>query len=297
MGKRERHCKIREIISEHDIETQEQLVDYLRAAGFPVTQATVSRDIKELQLVKVQTETGRYKYSLPPEKKVAPAVQLQKALSDTLVKMDQADHLVVLKTIPGNAQAVGALIDQLDWEEIVGTICGDDTCLMITRSRADAKKVLARFTERHIKIKEIIANRPVETQEQLLHHLQMEGIEVTQATISRDMKELHLVKQPEKNGQYKYSFSPLHPYHVKSMLQKTFHDALIKIDQAQNLIVIKTIPGNAHALGVLIDQLEWPEIVGTICGDDTCLIVAQTEADTEKIVEQFSQLISRPQEG
>lgn len=297
MGKQKRHWKIKELINSHNIETQEQLVEHLRKAGFQVTQATVSRDIKELQLVKVLTDSGRYKYSLPPEKKYDPALKLQRVLEDTLVKIDQADNLVVLKTIPGNAHAVGAIIDQLDWQEIVGTICGDDTCLIISRSHDDAKRILSRFSERRLKIKEIIANHPVETQEELIKHLESEGIEVTQATISRDMKELHLVKQPGKDGHYQYGFSPLQQNHVTEMLRKALHDAILKIDQAENLIVLKTLPGNAHALGVLLDQLDWSEIVGTICGDDTCLIVARTGSVTKKITERLYSLISTAREG
>lgn len=292
MGKRERHLKIKEIITNYAIKTQEELVEHLRKSGFAVTQATVSRDIKDLQLVKVLTKNGTYQYSLPVEKNYNPVSQLEKVLSDTLVKMDTAENLIVLKTIPGNAQAVGALIDQLDWEEIVGTICGDDTCLIISRSEEKAKKIFSRFSERHIKIKEIIAMHEITTQEELAEHLKNQGIEVTQATLSRDMKNLQIIKVPTDDGKYKYSLSREKKYDATRQLQQLLTDVFIHLDQAGHLLVIKTIPGNAHALGVVIDQLDWEEIVGTVCGDDTCLIVARTHHDAEKITSRLHELMS-----
>ncbi|WP_062356006.1 transcriptional regulator AhrC/ArgR [Bacillus kwashiorkori] len=147
MSKKQRHIKIREIIGKKEIETQDELVHYLREAGFKVTQATISRDIKELHLIKVPTIKGHYKYSLPADQRFNPLEKLRKTLFDAFVKIDYADHLLVLKTIPGNAQAVGALIDQLEWEEIIGTICGDDTCLVICRSPEMAQNLSTRITD------------------------------------------------------------------------------------------------------------------------------------------------------
>lgn len=141
MNKGQRHIKIREIIMNHEIETQDELVDMLKKAGFNVTQATVSRDIKELQLVKVPMANGRYKYSLPSDQRFNPTQKLKRALMDAFVKLDGTGNLLVLKTLPGNAHAIGVLLDNLDWNEIVGTICGDDTCLIICRTTEDAEKV------------------------------------------------------------------------------------------------------------------------------------------------------------
>ncbi|SFA44861.1 transcriptional regulator, ArgR family [Parageobacillus thermantarcticus] len=141
MNKGQRHIKIREIIMNHEIETQDELVDMLKKAGFNVTQATVSRDIKELQLVKVPMANGRYKYSLPSDQRFNPTQKLKRALMDAFVKLDGTGNLLVLKTLPGNAHAIGVLLDNLDWNEIVGTICGDDTCLIICRTAEDAEKV------------------------------------------------------------------------------------------------------------------------------------------------------------
>ncbi|MFC0188327.1 transcriptional regulator AhrC/ArgR [Fictibacillus iocasae] len=147
MNKGHRHIKIREIIASHNIETQDDLVDSLRNAGFNVTQATVSRDIKELHLVKVPMNDGRYKYSLPADQRFNPLQKLRRTLIDSFITIDQADHLIVMKTLPGNANAIGALIDKLDWEEIMGTICGDDTILIICRSKDVSPEVSQRFLD------------------------------------------------------------------------------------------------------------------------------------------------------
>jgi|SRR5699024_3474236 len=145
MSKMKRHLKIRDIISDHDIETQDELVDHLKKLGFKVTQATVSRDIKELHLVKVPAANGKYKYSTPTEHRFDPKDKLKRLIIESFVSIDSASHFVVLKTLPGNAQAMGALIDDLDWEEIMGTICGDDTCLIICRTEDGTELVKDRF--------------------------------------------------------------------------------------------------------------------------------------------------------
>jgi transcriptional regulator of arginine metabolism len=147
MNKGQRHIKIREIIAENDVETQDELVDQLKSLGYNVTQATVSRDIKELHLVKVPMADGRYKYSLPADQRFNPLNKLKRLLIDAFIKLDTASHFIVLKTLPGNAQAVGVLIDNLDWEEILGTICGDDTCLIICRSEESTNVIRNRFLD------------------------------------------------------------------------------------------------------------------------------------------------------
>ncbi|MCM3111484.1 transcriptional regulator AhrC/ArgR [Lederbergia lenta] len=147
MTKGQRHIKIRELIGTKEIETQDELVEQLRNEGFNVTQATVSRDIKELHLVKVPLSDGRYKYSLPADQRFNPLQKLKRALTDSFVGIDYSQNLLVMKTLPGNAQAVGALIDHLDWEEIMGTICGDDTCLIICRTGEDASVISDKFIQ------------------------------------------------------------------------------------------------------------------------------------------------------
>ncbi|RDI41202.1 ArgR family transcriptional regulator [Falsibacillus pallidus] len=147
MNKGQRHIKIREIIAQNDIETQDELVDELKSAGFNVTQATVSRDIKELHLVKVPLMDGRYKYSLPADQRFNPLQKLKRSLTDAFIRCDTAGHLLVMKTLPGNANAIGALLDNLDWDEILGTICGDDTCLIICRTENDTEIISKRLID------------------------------------------------------------------------------------------------------------------------------------------------------
>jgi len=147
MNKGQRHIKIRDIIVNNDIETQDELVDRLKSDGYNVTQATVSRDIKELHLVKVPLLDGRYKYSLPADQRFNPLQKLKRALLDAFVKIDSASHLIVMKTLPGNAMAIGALIDNLDWDEIMGTICGDDTILIICRTTENTEVISKRFLD------------------------------------------------------------------------------------------------------------------------------------------------------
>lgn len=147
MSKGQRHIRIRDIISNQEVETQDELVERLRAAGFNVTQATVSRDIKELHLVKVPLPDGRYKYSMPAEQKFNPLQKLKRMLVDSYISIDQADHFIILKTLSGHANAVAELIDNLPWEEIMGTISGDNTILIICRSKENTHEVTKRFME------------------------------------------------------------------------------------------------------------------------------------------------------
>ena len=140
--KGQRQMKIREIIATQEIDTQEQLVEALRNAGFNVTQATVSRDMKEMHLVKIPLDDGRYKYSLPTEQKFNPLHRLKRSLADHFVSIDFTENLVVMKCLPGTANAVTALIDSLEWPEIMGTISGDDTLLIICRTREESARVV-----------------------------------------------------------------------------------------------------------------------------------------------------------
>lgn len=147
MNKGQRQLIIREFITSNDIETQEELVALLEKNNIQITQATISRDIKELRLIKVPTATGIYKYSLPADMKFNPLQKLQNFISEAFVSIDEAGNLLVMKTIPGNANAIAVLIDQISWNDIVGTVCGDDTILIICKTPEDAKIVQTRFLE------------------------------------------------------------------------------------------------------------------------------------------------------
>lgn len=143
--KGQRHIKIREIISSRDIETQDELVVALRASGFQVTQATVSRDIKELLLIKVPLDDGRYKYSMPTDQRSNPVQKLKRALVDNFVHIDHSGNLVVMKCLPGTANSIAALLDNMEWSEIMGTISGDDTILLICREPESSQTVIGQI--------------------------------------------------------------------------------------------------------------------------------------------------------
>ena len=145
--KKRRHAKILELINSNDIETQEELQAFILKNGYEVTQATISRDIKELHLIKVPLQDGRYKYSLPADQRFNPIQKLHRALADAFVSIDGTSHMLVMKTLPGNAHAIGSLLDHLDWEEILGTICGDDTILIICREESEREEIKNRLLE------------------------------------------------------------------------------------------------------------------------------------------------------
>ncbi|WP_027093755.1 transcriptional regulator AhrC/ArgR [Cohnella thermotolerans] len=145
--KGQRQRKIRELIGSREIETQEDLVEALRSEGVNVTQATVSRDIKEMQLIKVPLEDGRYKYSMPQDQRYNPAMKLRRALVDHFVNAEAADNLVVVKCLPGTANTIASLIDGMDWPEIMGSISGDDTTLLICRSKEQGAQLVEKIHE------------------------------------------------------------------------------------------------------------------------------------------------------
>lgn len=136
--KNSRQKKILEIIAEKEVETQNQLIDELKNAGVPSTQATVSRDIKELRLVKELTTHGTYRYSLPPEEIGDHAERLKKIFRECVTSYTCAQNLVVLKTLPGLASAACSAIDKMDIEKVAGTIAGDDTAFIAMMDQKSA---------------------------------------------------------------------------------------------------------------------------------------------------------------
>jgi len=140
-----RHAKILEIIEKYVIETQEELAEKLKEQGMDVTQATVSRDIKELRLVKVQTDDGRYRYAPLAQSENVISNKLLTVLTESLVSIDYANNIVVVKTLPGMAQAAASAIDSMKWTEIVGTIAGDDTIMIVCRAEKIAEDLVNRF--------------------------------------------------------------------------------------------------------------------------------------------------------
>ena len=131
--KLERHSKIVELIGKYEIETQEELAEHLKQAGYKVTQATVSRDIRELKLTKVQSENGRQRYMVM-QNQTAFSDKYIRILKDGYVSMDMAQNILVIKTVSGMAMAVAAALDEIHFHEIVGCIAGDDTIMCAVRS-------------------------------------------------------------------------------------------------------------------------------------------------------------------
>ena len=132
----ERHSKIVELISKHEIETQEELADKLNEAGFNVTQATVSRDIRELKLTKVATDGGRQRYVVLQSQGNFSDKYIR-ILRDGFMSMDMAQNILVIKTVSGMAMAVAAALDAIHFTEIVGCIAGDDCIMCAVRSIDD----------------------------------------------------------------------------------------------------------------------------------------------------------------
>jgi len=143
--KKSRHQKIKELVEEYEIETQEELADKLREAGYTVTQATVSRDIRELKLSKISTGDGKQKYTVLLHNDHYLSDKYIRVLKDGFVSMDMAQNILVVKTVSGMAMAVAAAIDAMKMKEIVGSIAGDDTIMMAIRSIEDTQVVMGKI--------------------------------------------------------------------------------------------------------------------------------------------------------
>lgn len=137
-----RQSKIVELVSKYDIETQEDLADRLTKLGFKVTQATVSRDIRELKLTKMTVEDGRQKYVVVQGSDGQMSDKYLRVLRDGFVSVDRAENILVVKTVAGMAMAVAAALDAMQWNEIVGCIAGDDTIMAAIRTKDDALTVM-----------------------------------------------------------------------------------------------------------------------------------------------------------
>ena len=146
--------------------------------------------------------------------------------------------------------------------------------------------------DRQSMILEIISQENIETQEQLLVRLQERGITSTQATISRDIKQMHLIKEPVGHGVYKYAVSGNRTrLNFAEKLRTIFRESITSIDSAQNIVVIKTMPGLANGAAAAIDKLNIPEMLGTLAGDDTCFVVLKdTQAAAELCAEIREQI-------
>ena len=140
-----RHEKIKELIQQYDIDTQEELASRLNEAGFRVTQATVSRDIRALKMMKVTGKDGKSRYVILQELPTEMGEKYTRVLHDALLTIDQGQNILVIRTVPGMAMGVAAALDALNWEEILGSIAGDDTVMCVARTLEEASSVAERL--------------------------------------------------------------------------------------------------------------------------------------------------------
>ena len=145
--KRIRQEKLLELISKYEIDTQDELIERLRESGFEVTQATVSRDIRELKISKMTTGKGTYRYVLPKQTVPTSNMKFNSALIDALISIDYACNIVVLKTHAGLANALAVGIEAMHLDNILGCVAGDDTILLVSRSEDAARHIADRFRD------------------------------------------------------------------------------------------------------------------------------------------------------
>ena len=143
--KSERHAMILELIERNDVETQEDLARLLKEHGISVTQATVSRDIKELRLIKVLTDTGAYKYATVDKAEAGLKDRFIRIFSDSVVAISHSYNLVIIKTLSGSGNAAAEAIDSLHWNEIAGTLAGDNTIFLAVKDLKQVPDVLKRI--------------------------------------------------------------------------------------------------------------------------------------------------------
>lgn len=146
---------------------------------------------------------------------------------------------------------------------------------------------------RQAKIRAIVEAQSIETQEELAAILRDQKIDVTQATVSRDIKEMHLVKVPCGRGKYRYAFpKDLQRAHSEVKMQKIFQDVVTHIETSGNLIVIKTHPGAGGTVAFALDNANWQEIIGTVAGDDTILVVVREGMSAKDLAEHMRNMIT-----
>ncbi|WP_058485274.1 arginine repressor [Defluviitalea phaphyphila] len=146
--------------------------------------------------------------------------------------------------------------------------------------------------KRQSKILELINNNSIETQEELAEKLREAGFEVTQATISRDIRELKLTKIPTEHGTQKYATLIQNEQHISEKFIRVFKEGFVSMDKAQNILVIKTLTGMAMAVAAAMDAFHYEEIVGTIAGDDTIFCAIKSEEDTIRLMEKLKGILN-----
>ncbi len=141
MGRSIRQMKMIELMQTREIETQEELATLLRRAGYKVTQATISRDIKELGIIKVSTDGNKQKYTYSSDEATSVSTKISNLFKHSVLSIEAANNLIVIKTIPGSANMAGMMVDRLSNPSILGCVAGDDTVLVIVKSADDADEI------------------------------------------------------------------------------------------------------------------------------------------------------------
>lgn len=144
---------------------------------------------------------------------------------------------------------------------------------------------------RHAMILEIIESKDIETQSELAEELKRHGVNVTQATVSRDIKDLKLIKALSEKGGYKYATAERVEKDISDRLIRIFSESVLSINAAENIVVIKTLTGSANAAAEAIDSLHWPEIVGTLAGDNTIFVVVQSKEAVSNVVARYQSML------
>ena len=148
-------------------------------------------------------------------------------------------------------------------------------------------------TNRQSKIIEIIQKNEVETQDELSALLEKDGFRVTQATVSRDIRELKLTKIPTAGGRQKYAVITDAPENLSKKYERVLREGFLSMDMAQNILVIKTVSGMAMAVAAAVDAMDWSEVVGCIAGDDTIMCAIRTVEDTAVVMDKIRKIVSK----
>ena len=146
-------------------------------------------------------------------------------------------------------------------------------------------------TMRHAMILQLIDTMEIDTQEMLAEQLLSRGIKVTQATISRDIKELRLIKVLSDHGTYKYATAERAEKNISDRMIRIFAESVVSMTEAENLIVIKTLPASANVAAEAIDSMNWPEIAGTLAGENSIFVAVKTKDQVEKVLERFREIM------
>jgi|GEM_PF-19417 len=290
MDRIKRKKLIKTLIRDKQIGSQQELLDELKHHNLELTQATLSRDINELGIKKIKTQTG-FKYVLDEDKLIINTCVL---LNYEVLDVAHNEIGIFIKTLPGRASGVADLVDKISSDLILTTLAGDNSIFIVPKTITDIpiiREKIESFIDNmeHLNRKKVIKNlikqHQIESQNELLALLKEQNIEITQATLSRDMRELGIKKIHIKESNLNY-----YALDKKELILNTMaliHYEIIDILSNEIGVFIKTLPGRANGVAELIDTLEDPLILTTLAGDDTIFIVPKTTREIQIIKEKI----------